>query len=377
MPFTFVHSADWQIGKPFRSFEEQTAGVLAKARLDAIDNLAKTAREAGASHVMVAGDIYDAETVPTATLRQPLARMARHDDLTWVLLPGNHDPHRASGIWHRIANLEPAGNIKLALDPAPIELNRDVCVLPAPVTAHAMSTDPTTIMDAMETPPGVTRIGLAHGSVHGFGSSGESAIAVDPERWRKAGLAYLALGDWHGMKKINARTWYSGTPEPDRFPDNEPGYALVVRIPDSGGEPDVTPVRTGQYVWLKRTTEIQDGAALQSLARHVLEASDDPSHLLVKLTLTGSLNAEGLADLDWWAADLAAKVLYLQHDADGVRLEGAVDESEIFQASGEIAAAARALKTIAVDETDPRSATAVSALRRLVTYARDAQEGAA
>ena len=26
-------------------------------------------------------------------------------------------------------------------------------------------------------------------------------------------LDYVALGDWHGLKQVNARSWYSGTPE--------------------------------------------------------------------------------------------------------------------------------------------------------------------
>ncbi len=40
----------------------------------------------------------------------------------------------------------------------------------------------------------------------------------------------MALGDWHGRKQIGPRTWYSGTPEPDAFQDNDPGHALIVAL---------------------------------------------------------------------------------------------------------------------------------------------------
>ena len=96
-------------------------------------------------------------------------------------------------------------------------------VLPAPLTAKSTSRDPTAWMDAAATPSGSLRIGLAHGSVQGFGSAGEANVPIDPARAKSAGLAYLALGDWHGTTRISERVWYSGTPEPDGFPRQRAG----------------------------------------------------------------------------------------------------------------------------------------------------------
>ena len=71
-----------------------------------------------------------------------------------------------------------------------------------------------------------------------FGSDGEAReLRSHPLAPKSAGLAYLALGDWHRQIQINERIWYSGTPEPDQFklpPDTamEPcgtgGKALLV-----------------------------------------------------------------------------------------------------------------------------------------------------
>ena len=55
------------------------------------------------------------------------------------------------------------------------------------------------------------------GSIQGFGSDGEASNYIEPTRPDTAGLAYLAMGDWHRQVQINDRVWYSGTPEPDLF----------------------------------------------------------------------------------------------------------------------------------------------------------------
>ena len=69
-------------------------------------------------------------------------------------------------------------------------------------------------MDEAATPEGSRRIGLAHGSIADFGETAATPNLIAPDRAKKAGLVYLALGDWHGTKTIGANTWYAGTPEP-------------------------------------------------------------------------------------------------------------------------------------------------------------------
>jgi hypothetical protein len=98
----FIHTADWQIGKVFKQFgsKEET---LRQARLAAIERLGELARSRGASHVLVAGNIYDSEPPNVITLRTPIERMKPFTDICWHLLPGNHDPH---GLWDRVAHLD-------------------------------------------------------------------------------------------------------------------------------------------------------------------------------------------------------------------------------------------------------------------------------
>jgi hypothetical protein len=101
-------------------------------------------------------------------------------------------------------------------------------------------------MAATATPAGATRIGLAHGAVQSFSEDGNPA-QIPPDRAGTAGLAFLALGDWHGQLAIGPRTWYAGAPEADGFKHAAAPGALLVTL--AGPEPEVTPVPTGTLDW--------------------------------------------------------------------------------------------------------------------------------
>ena len=112
MTFRFIHTSDWHIAKPFRRLEPALAGELAAARLGIIARIADIARRQGAQHVVVAGDIFDSELIATIDIRRALARLAEQSDLTWLLMPGNHDPARISGVWDQVARIGAPGECR-------------------------------------------------------------------------------------------------------------------------------------------------------------------------------------------------------------------------------------------------------------------------
>lgn len=400
MRFTFVHTADWQIGERFGGFDERLAGRLEEARLNAIDTLAHVAAEHGAKHVLVAGDVYDAPDLNEKAVRQPLTRMAQHRDLTWVLLPGNHDLAGVGSIWSRVRKYGVADNIILADRPEPIDIATGVTVLPAPLTAKATSVDPTSWMNDAVSNEGGLRIGLAHGSVHGFGSEGECQVPIDPARVSAARLDYLALGDWHGTKRITDRCWYSGTPEPDSFTNNAKGQVLVVTLERTNSFNElshvtVTPVPSGHYVWSRLARQISGVADLEALDREIAQLSEPQRRLLLTLRLSGGLPLADQAALERLRTDLDARVQYLDWRDDGVVLSGVVDEAlldqlavadgELRQVIAHLAELARAGDEAqggrAIEATDqgskkPEPAVARTALLKLMAFARDAGSSA-
>src|ERR1700730_2114806 len=168
MRFTFIHTADWQIGKRFGAFAPDKAAILRAQRLDAVDRVAAAAEVAGAGTVLVAGDVLDSETLPDALAAQLLSRLKSYPKLVWHLLPGNHDPARAGGVWEGVVAAGLPGNVRVHASEGLVEIAPGVALLAAPLVSKSTSRDSTSLMDTAASPAGSIRIGLAHGSLHGF-----------------------------------------------------------------------------------------------------------------------------------------------------------------------------------------------------------------
>ena len=248
----FLHTADLHLGKPFGRFPEELRGRLREARHASIARLAAAARAHGAADILVAGDSFDSQTPAPATLRQALHAMAADPGLRWWLLPGNHDSLAAGDLWQRIARDAPP-NVRPLVTPAPVEIAPGAWLLPAPCTQRRPGRDLTAGMADAATPAGALRIGLAHGAVQSFSEDGNPAL-IPPDRAETAGLAFLALGDWHGQLRIGPRTWYAGAPEADGFQHaTAPGAVLVdARRRRAGG--DAAPDRRARLAQRARST---------------------------------------------------------------------------------------------------------------------------
>jgi len=72
-----IHTADWQLGKPFGRFPAEVRAALAEARLDAIDRIAAAASSSLARHVIVAGDVFDNVEPGDRVVMQAMSRMER------------------------------------------------------------------------------------------------------------------------------------------------------------------------------------------------------------------------------------------------------------------------------------------------------------
>lgn len=341
----FIHSADWQIGKPFRQFGEKE-GILKQARLDAIENIGRFALAEGAEHVMVAGDVYDTEAPTQKTLLEPLERMRSFPKVAWHLLPGNHDPHRPKGVWDRLRDYGLPANVRLCLTPEPVVLDSTAVLLPAPLTRKSEGADLTEWMDRAETPVGAIRIGVAHGSVVGFGTDGEATNPIDPRRAERAGLGYLALGDWHRTMQVGPTTWYAGTPEPDRAGSQESGQALVVEIAGAGAPAIVTPHVIGAFHWRTREETLNDAADLPDLETR-LRAIPALSSTILRLRLKGVLPLAGRAELDRMLAGLSAAMFSLDTEDGALVSRPTEQDLESIDFGGVLRHAAERLKTMA------------------------------
>ena len=333
MPLAFIHTADWQIGKPFAEFEEHKRALLREARLTVIDRVAEAARARGAPYVLVAGDVFDRPTISDHLLRQAIARLAKHATLMWHLLPGNHDPVRAGGVWERAARFGLPANVVVHSTPIPVPLGDDAILLPSPLSGSSSSRDPTAWMDDVPTPPGLLRIGLAHGSVQGFGTEQNAAQQISPERWRSARLDYLALGDWHGALRVSDRVWYSGTPEPDRYRDNDPGFVLSVQIEEE--RPAIVErIATNTYTWTEKSAHLENSADWQRLmddwARARAGAGIQADREIARLILRGVVPLAERRLIEAEVVALLPTLFHLEVDDTSLRERCAEGDDEIW-----------------------------------------------
>lgn len=348
---------------------EELRGRLTEARHGVIGRLRGRAVAEEIEIVLVAGDTFDTETPSRATIRHALAEMAVTPGIRWFIIPGNHDSLQAEELW-RIVAAECPPNVVVAGAAAAVEIGRDAVLLPAPCPVRRPGRDLTEWMSAAETKAGAARIGLAHGAIQNFGEDG-AADVIAPDRAARANLDYLALGDWHGQIRVNERTWYSGTPEPDRFKHDAPGRALIVEIDGPGAAPRVTPTPTGQFLWRDLALDlVADEDPAERLKRSV-EPLEDRRNILVNLAAMGRVGLEAKAALNGVARDIRPDFALLDFDDSRLAVDHDPDDLDAIDKAGALRQAADALLLEARDETasDETRRIAERALSRLYSLA--------
>jgi len=326
MTTRFLHSADWQLGKPFATVgDEVKRHRLQVERVQVIRRLAALVAERALDFVVVAGDLFDSPHVTKATVSAACEAVGLMR-VPVLVIPGNHDHGGPGSIWEqeffRREREQLAPNLRVMLKGEPVLLEKAV-VFPAPLLRRHEAGNPVAWvregLDDAAVPGDLPRIVVAHGTVQGFGGmeddeEGGAGVAnwIDLASLPEGAVDYVALGDWHGTKQVGPVAWYSGTPEIDRFPkgeSNDPGNVLVVEV-GRGRLPVVEKVATGRFVWKREAFRFSDDASVELFGARVDEWIGEPrdEHLL-RLVLEGSLGIDAAGRmgkmLESWEARLA------------------------------------------------------------------------
>ncbi|MDO6442224.1 DNA repair exonuclease [Marinobacter sp. 2_MG-2023] len=364
----FLHTADWQMGRTYSRFDAEDGAALVEARYQAIERLAALATEHQCDAVLVAGDVFDAQTVSDRTIRR-VFNATRGFAGPWVMLPGNHDAALAESVWTRAKRLGAVpANVHLALEPGVTELpEQKIAVLAAPLTQRHTYGDLTQPFNEIGTRPGLLRIGLAHGSVQGvLPDDIDATNPIAPDRTETANLDYLALGDWHGVRETNPRTWYSGTPEPERFRNNDAGYVLIVDIEEPGAKPEVTRYETARYQWHQWRETLSVPSDLDELLNRI---SQLPEASVLDLKLDGTLTLAGDQKLSEALSVAEARYRSVTCDRTGIQLEPTEEDIAALHADGYLGEVVQELRESQHTAADPEEARdALAILASLLTH---------
>ena len=390
---SFLHSADWQLGKPFaRIADEEQRGRVQRERLEAVRRIGDIARERKASFVVVAGDLFDSATPKDATISHALAAIGSIGVPVYAI-PGNHDHGGPDSLWERSFYRRQAEavapNFHILLERQPVERD-DAVLLPCPLLRRHEPDDPTTWLRRWEPAEGDQRprIVIAHGSTRAFGGAalgnsvdGEEAgqaNAIDLGRLPLDKLDYIALGDWHGFLKVGEKAWYSGAHEIDRFPkaDQRPGHVAAVTV-SRGGLSVVEALPTGKLRWLRHEVALGDDGP--GVLNRILRAATGSRYddCLVELVLTGAVSLADRSRLDTLLNDWRAGLVRLDLD-DQVRLLPSDEEMRsLTERSDPIISRVAAELVARKDAGGDEAAVALTAIRLLHGLCHDVDGAAA
>lgn len=363
MAVKILHSADWQIGKAFADIgdiDADKAAELRSQRLRTVERVAEVAAEHAVDAVLVAGDVFETNAVSDESLRRTVHALAAYRG-DWLLLPGNHDAALAESAWTRLERLHLPKNVKLLTRPEPVMIaDHRLAILPAPLMRRHEAIDITETMDGMVTPQETIRIGVAHGTIKNrLPERSEALNEIAEDRADRARLDYLALGDWHGMLQVAPRTWYAGTPEPDRFKekDNHPGNVLLVSISRPGAPPEVQPIPVGHFRWHHVAAAVHERDDLRALEVQFERLGQPYGRLLVHLELRGTVDLATREALDRLLDEWRARFHVLRASYEKLVAMPSDDDLDRIDTLGFIRTAVNRLRGLASDlESDKRDA---------------------
>ncbi len=340
---TFIHSSDLQLGMTRNFLDPDAQSRFDAARLHAVERLGTLASERDAEFIVVAGDVFEHNSLNRRTMGRALEVFGRLP-VPVFLLPGNHDPLVADSIFSHTEDLD---NVTVLADSTPVVVREGVEVLGAPLTAiHATEDLVAKALRGLGPTDGV-RVLVGHGQVEAYSSDAADLIDLDNvERALDAGVIdYVALGDTHSTMSLGSsgRVWFSGSPEVTDFHDRYPGVAggeinsgnaLVVTL-TSGGDCEVEEVSTGQWAFEALHAEMADEHDVEDFLAH-LDGYQAKDRTVIKYSTAGTL---GLAATRALEEGLAQRepifaALYERTRLMDLHLEPGDDELEALPLQG-------------------------------------------
>jgi len=391
-PLRLLHTADWQLGRRFGQFPKEAAAILADARFNTVAAINKLAREKSVDAILVAGDVFDSNQLSDADILRGFTLICE-SPCPIVLLPGNHDADVPGGVWDRIIrerDIPPHVHIMRAGRPdALVLLDGKLAVFAAALGQIRAEVEHLSLFAGQRAAQALAAdckvVGLAHGSILGKLPAGaELSNMIQAELAQLAGLDYLALGDWHGLLMIDSKTYYSGTPEPDRFRNNLKGQVLIVEL-DAPKAPIISAAGVALFDWLELSLNLITSDSPTSVMAQIFSAiaaslgqtsPEKLRQLVLKLKLNGTLNLQARFDLERLLEALRAQVRLLVYSDASLRTApepASLDALEAQFASASYAQdVARALHAELADVDVAISGRATDALQRLLSLAQQA-----
>ena len=272
------------------------------ARLDIIEQMARLAVNEQCEFVVVCGDVFESNQVQRQVLVRSFEKMAAFPQLTFFLLPGNHDPLDASSIYSSPTFIERCpGNVKVLKGFEPVQAAPGVELIPAPWPNKHPTTDLVEAACSGLEQGSSLRIIVGHGAIDSMSPNPNDPKVIALERLEErisAGLIhYVALGDRHSTTNVGTtgRVYYSGAPEPTDYDETDPGNVLIVNL--GADHVDVVVKHLGTWRFLRRDWQMSFDKDIEALGEW-LSSLEDKDRTIVKVSMVGQVSVDQKARLD-------------------------------------------------------------------------------
>lgn len=374
----FVHTADWQLGLTRHFLNDEAQARFSGARIDAIRRIGALAGEEGCEFVVVCGDVFETNQVSRSVVVRALDAMAATPQVTFYLLPGNHDPLDAASVYRSptFGRHRPA-NVVVLEDSEPVEVMPGVELVAAPwFNKHPLADLVVGACEGLEL-TGVIRIVVGHGALDSLSPDPDEPALISvtglEERLAAGTIHYVALGDRHSTTEVGQteRIWYSGAPEPTDYNETDPGNVVVVELDAAGARVGVAIRTVGFWRFVRRSWELSGDRDLDHLAAWLGDL-ENKERTILKLALVGQVSLaqkarlEGLLDHH---TDLFAALETWERRSDLVVLPDDTDIDDLGL-SGFAAEALEDLRRLAAAGDEGRAVVAQDALALLHRLAR-------
>ena len=244
--FKFVHAADVHLDTPFRSRDAEMRRRLAAAGRDAFAALVDLAIEERADALLIAGDLFDNDSLSVATERLLIDEISRATEsgVTVIYATGNHDPGRAN---YRARQIEwPTERLHLirSRTPETVPVERGGETIGWVVGAgHQTPRETENLAAAFPPAPGPEpAVALLHAHVAAtlHAPEHEAYAPAALNDFSGKGYVYWALGHIHARQTHgdDPPVVYPGNLQGRHFHETGAKGALLVSIP-ADGEPQV------------------------------------------------------------------------------------------------------------------------------------------
>ena len=355
--------------------EGEAQARFTQARIDVIRRIGLLAAGERCGFVLVCGDVFESNHVEREIVIRALEAMAETPQITFYLLPGNHDTLDASSVYRSPTfNSKRPDNVVVLDGSDPLEAARGVELISAPWRSKDPRADLTKRACEGLGPTDGIRIVVGHGQVDRFAHSHHHPARVDLaelEGKLEAGLIhYVALGDRHSKTEAGStgRVWYSGAPEPTDFRERDPGHVLVVSLGRDWVKVEGRSVAAWRF--LSREWEIVDDADLDGIDEWLSDLRPK-ERTVIRMSVAGRVSLEQRARLSNLIADHRDPLALL--DVDYQELMASADETDIkaFGVSGFAQKAVQDLGELADEGQNAQVARdALVLLRRLIGESR-------